>query len=93
MDTRGLVMLFNLTYEGSVSQIGSIGYPIPAENTTTWGCPYIESWFYDKSSQIVDFTFITPGQLQSSCISFNRSQIAAYSGVILASTPPTDVLE
>lgn len=62
-DTAGLVTPFNLTYESSVSQIRSIGYPIPAENATTGGCPYIQFWFYDTSNQTINFTYITLGQL------------------------------
>jgi hypothetical protein len=92
-DPAGLVTPFNLTYESSVSQIGSIGYPIPAENATTGGCPYIQFWFYDTSNQTIDFTYITPGQLQSPCISFHGNQVAAYSGFTLPTVPPAELLE
>ena len=91
-DTGGLITPFDLTDFNFVPQIGSINYS-PTGNETTGSSPYLQFWFYDTNNQIVGFTFITPGQLQSPCISFNGSQVAAYSGVTLASKPPTDLLE
>lgn len=92
-DTGGIVTAFDLGPGNLVSQIKSIGYPIPSQNSTTGGCPCLEFFFYDTNNKIVQFTYITPGQLQSPCISFNGSQVASYSGVTLTMAPPEELVE
>jgi hypothetical protein len=86
-------VLFYSVDPSLVPQLGSISYSGPATNQTTADCPYLQFWFYDTNNQTVDFTFITPGQAQAPCISFNGIQVVAYSGFTMTTTPPAELLE
>jgi hypothetical protein len=65
----------------------------PAENETIGYCPYIEFRFYDTNNTTIDFIIISPGQRQSPCVSFNKSQVTAYSGAEVTEKVPEDLLE
>jgi hypothetical protein len=92
VDTRGRVTLFKLVIF-PVALIKSLRYIQPAENKTIGYCPYIEFWFYDTNNKTTEFTIISPGQRQSPCVSFNESQVTAYSGAKVTEKIPEDLLE
>lgn len=56
-------------------------------------CPYIQFSFFDASNQTAGFTYITPGQNYSSCVSFDGSAVVSYSGVTMLVAVPEQLLE
>lgn len=90
-DTAGVRTPFNLTSLGSVSQIKSMAYVTPSENKTG-SCPYLQFEFFNAKNQTAGYTYIMPGQLETSCVLFDGSQVTAYNGVTMLVEVPEEIL-
>jgi hypothetical protein len=89
-DTVGVITPFNSTQEYDV-QVMSLSYVTPLLNSTN--CPYIQFEFFDASNQTAGVTYITPGQNYTPCVTFDGTQVVAYSGGTMLVEPPKNLLE
>ncbi|KIM93507.1 hypothetical protein OIDMADRAFT_61441 [Oidiodendron maius Zn] len=90
-DTAGFITSFNSTQVDALPPIMSLLLVITGGNQTN-DCPYIQFSFYDANDSITGFTYITPGQIHSPCITFD-GQVTAYSGITMLATVPEELLE
>jgi hypothetical protein len=80
-DTGGVYTPFNSTQEGDVQKILSLSYPLPVDRTLN--CPDIQFSFYDASNHTAGFTYISPGQNYTPCVSFDGTAVVSYRGVTM----------
>ena len=88
-DTAGVITPFNSTQVNGVP-IMSLAYTTPLIDTN---CSYIQFSFFDASNQTTGFTYIKPGQIYNSCVSFDGSTAVSYSGVTMLGAVPEKLLE